>query len=252
MNIVLAFLLLVAIFLGWGVYDGTSDRDRGASTRRRAPRQVLQPGDRVVAVDGKRGDTDDAARADRHAPLRRRAGRRLQGGRAGAHHRRPRRARADVHDHARLRGRRQAPAASASPAAAKSRGRRRRRGRRAERRGRCGSSRRGPSRRSPGSSRPRSASRSRASSAPTRRRARRSTSAPTARCSCSRVISLSLGDHQPVPVPAARRRPHLLGAGREGARPGDPVQRDGARRLRRLRARDRAVHGRADERHRPA
>ncbi len=25
-------------------------------------------------------------------------------------------------------------------------------------------------------------------------------------------------DHQPVPVPAARRRPHLLGAGREGAR----------------------------------
>ena len=46
-------------------------------------------------------------------------------------------------------------------------------------------------------------------------------------------------DHQPVPVPAARRRPHLLGAGREGARPGDPVQRDGARRLHRLRARDR-------------
>ena len=30
--------------------------------------------------------------------------------------------------------------------------------------------------------------------------------------------------HQPVPVPAARRRPHLLGAGREGPRPRDPVR----------------------------
>ena len=58
--------------------------------------------------------------------------------------------------------------------------------------------------------------------------------------------------HQPVPVPAARRRAHLLGAGREGARPRDPVQRDGAGRLRRLRARDRAVHDRPHERHRAA
>ena len=32
------------------------------------------------------------------------------------------------------------------------------------------------------------------------------------------LISLVAGDHQPVPVPAARRRPHLLGAGREGPR----------------------------------
>ena len=56
---------------------------------------------------------------------------------------------------------------------------------------------------------------------------------------------------QPVPVPAARRRPHLLGAGREGARQGDPVQRDGARRLRRLRAGDGPVLHRPDERHRP-
>ena len=54
--------------------------------------------------------------------------------------------------------------------------------------------------------------------------------------------------HQPVPVPAARRRPHLLGAGREGPRPRDPLQRDGAGRVRRLRARDRAVHGRVDQR----
>ena len=39
--------------------------------------------------------------------------------------------------------------------------------------------------------------------------------------------------HQPVPVPAARRRPHLLGARREGARQGDPVRRHGTGRLRR-------------------
>ena len=38
------------------------------------------------------------------------------------------------------------------------------------------------------------------------------------------IISLSLGVDQPVPVPAARRRAHLLGAGREGPRPGDPVR----------------------------
>ena len=38
------------------------------------------------------------------------------------------------------------------------------------------------------------------------------------------LIWLSLGVDQPVPVPAARRRAHLLGAGREGPRPGDPVR----------------------------
>ena len=38
------------------------------------------------------------------------------------------------------------------------------------------------------------------------------------------LISLSLGDHQPVPVPAPRRRPHLLGARGEAARrPAVPV-----------------------------
>ena len=56
--------------------------------------------------------------------------------------------------------------------------------------------------------------------------------------------------HQPVPVPAARRRAHLLGAGREGARPRDPVRGHGAGRVRRLRARDRAVRDRLHERHR--
>ncbi len=54
--------------------------------------------------------------------------------------------------------------------------------------------------------------------------------------------------HQPLPVPAARRRAHLLGAGREGPRQGDPVQRDGARRFHRLRARDRALPRRLDQR----
>jgi regulator of sigma E protease len=55
-NIVLAFLLLAVIFLGWGVYDGSSDRvesvdkDKGAA-------QLLRPGDRVVAIDGRRGGT---------------------------------------------------------------------------------------------------------------------------------------------------------------------------------------------------
>jgi regulator of sigma E protease len=53
-NIVLAFLLMMVIFLGWGIYDGSSDRiqtvdkDKGAAG-------VLHPGDRVVAVDGERG-----------------------------------------------------------------------------------------------------------------------------------------------------------------------------------------------------
>ena len=99
-----------------------------------------------------------------------------------------------------------------------------------------------PSARSRGSSTTRRrASRSRASSAPTRRRARRSSfDTDAARCSILAIISLSLGDHQPVPVPAARRRPHLLGAGREGPRPRDPVPRHGARQRRRLRARDRS------------
>ena len=52
------------------------------------------------------------------------------------------------------------------------------------------------------------------------------------------LISLSLGDHQPVPVPAARRRAHLLEPGGEGPRPAGPVQRHGARRRDRLRAGD--------------
>ena len=81
-------------------------------------------------------------------------------------------------------------------------------------------------RRSRGSSRPRRASRSPASSG-YEARAQASSSTPRRR-SVLAIISLSLGGHQPVPVPATRRRPHLLGAGREGARPADAVQRDRA------------------------
>jgi regulator of sigma E protease len=56
-NVVLAFVLLVVIFLGWGVYDGSSDRIESVDKTKGAA-QVLRPGDRVVAVDGKRGDID--------------------------------------------------------------------------------------------------------------------------------------------------------------------------------------------------
>ena len=50
------------------------------------------------------------------------------------------------------------------------------------------------------------------------------------------LISLQPRAHQPLPVPAARRRPHLLGAGREGARQADPDPGAGAREHGRLRA----------------
>ena len=54
-NIVLAFVLFVAIFLGWGVYDGSSNRIETVDSSKGAA-QVLRPGDRVVAVDGRRGE----------------------------------------------------------------------------------------------------------------------------------------------------------------------------------------------------
>ncbi|CAA9499380.1 MAG: Intramembrane protease RasP/YluC, implicated in cell division based on FtsL cleavage, partial [uncultured Solirubrobacteraceae bacterium] len=57
------------------------------------------------------------------------------------------------------------------------------------------------------------------------------------------------GSDQPVPVPAARRRPHLLGGGREGLGPAHPRVGDGARRADRLRARDGAVLRRPQQRH---
>ena len=64
-----------------------------------------------------------------------------------------------------------------------------------------------------------------ASSAPTRRRGRAfERRHRRRRCSILGAHLAVAGDRQPLPVPAARRRPHLLGARREGARPGDPVR----------------------------
>ena len=128
-NIVLAFLLLMVIFLGWGVYDGSSDADRGRRRDEAAPAQVLKPGDRVVAVDGKRGDIDalrDQIATHRCAGA---PGRRLQGRRARARHRDPRRPRADVLDHARLRGRRRSARCVGFSCGGEVARRRRRRGR---------------------------------------------------------------------------------------------------------------------------
>ena len=66
------------------------------------------------------------------------------------------------------------------------------------------------------------------------------------------VISLSLGIINLFPFLPLDGGHIFWARGREGARPGDPVQRDGARRLHRLRARHRAVRDRPDERHRAA
>ncbi|CAA9476881.1 MAG: Membrane-associated zinc metalloprotease, partial [uncultured Solirubrobacteraceae bacterium] len=57
--------------------------------------------------------------------------------------------------------------------------------------------------------------------------------------------------HQPAPVPPARRRPHLLGARREGQRPADPLPRHGARERGRDHARRHPLLHRPAERHRP-
>ena len=84
---------------------------RDASTRAKAAAQVLQPGDRVVAVDGKRGDIEALRR---QITTHRCAGEQVDGCKAATPARvtrGPRRQRADVLDHARLRGGRQAPAA---------------------------------------------------------------------------------------------------------------------------------------------
>jgi regulator of sigma E protease len=56
-NIVLAFVLLVVLLLGWGIADGVTNRVETLD-KTRAAAAVLQPGDRVVAVDGRRGDTE--------------------------------------------------------------------------------------------------------------------------------------------------------------------------------------------------
>jgi regulator of sigma E protease len=54
-NIVLALVLLVAYLLIWGTPNVTATNDVEALSKGGAAAQVLQVGDRVVAVDGKRG-----------------------------------------------------------------------------------------------------------------------------------------------------------------------------------------------------
>ena len=165
-NIVLALVLLVVIFLGWGVYDGTSDRiagrrqeqgrragaaarrprHRGRRQARRAPRRCASRSRRT------------AAPASRSTAARRPSPRASPWSATGASRRSRSRPSTRPTSSARW-------SASAGRRVAR---RRRRRGGRARASRGCGSSRRGPSRRSRGSSRPRSASRSRASSGPTR------------------------------------------------------------------------------------
>ncbi len=53
-NIALAFILLMVLLLGWGIADGVTNRVDTLDTTRQAA-TFLQPGDRVVAIDGKRG-----------------------------------------------------------------------------------------------------------------------------------------------------------------------------------------------------
>ena len=56
-NIVLAFVMLISYLLIWGVPTGSSTNTVATLNKDGAAAQVLQEGDRVVAVDGRRGDT---------------------------------------------------------------------------------------------------------------------------------------------------------------------------------------------------
>jgi regulator of sigma E protease len=57
-NIVLAFVLLVAYLQIWGVSDVRATNEVAGLNKGGAAAAVLDPGDRVVAVDGVRGDPD--------------------------------------------------------------------------------------------------------------------------------------------------------------------------------------------------
>ena len=60
------------------------------------------------------------------------------------------------------------------------------------------------------------------------------------------------GGGEPLPLPAPRRRPHLLGGGREDPRAPDPLPPDRAGLGRRLHAHRLPLRRRSDQRHRPA
>jgi 1-deoxy-D-xylulose-5-phosphate reductoisomerase len=242
-NLVLAFVILPCC--SWpGASPRRPTASRSSSRARRPPR-CLRPGDRIVAVDGKRGNPNVLRGGDRQAPLRRASrsdGCRaetpaevtiVRGGR-GAH------ARGD----ATLRRR-------AQEAAHRLQLRRQRAGRRRGRRvtpvarhdvgGDLGDRRgdRAALLQPRGPQRGRRRRRLLRDDAPgVRRRHRAGDLHPRPDLAVARR-------GQPVPAAAARRRPHLLGAGREAARPGDPVQRHGARQRGRLRAHPAAVRDRA-------
>ena len=100
-NIVLAFLLLWVIFMSTGTTEPPARVD--AVERGLPAAGQLERGDVIVAVDGKRPageglreQSEAIADRDLVAQVRRRADGGLPGGRAGAAHRAPRRARADA------------------------------------------------------------------------------------------------------------------------------------------------------------
>ena len=118
----------------------------------------------------------------------------------------------DAHRLPAARSRRAAPA-SATPSAA--------------RWTRCGSSPRRRSTASPASSTPRSARTCTGVVGLLRDRAQRLLARRPDRAVRARADLAVAGHRQPVPVPAPRRRPRLLGGRGEAPRQGDPVQRDG-------------------------
>ena len=65
-NIVIAFLLLAALFWANGYYSQTTKVAVDRAARRPAP--SLQPGDKIVSADGVQRRHRRAARPDRHAP----------------------------------------------------------------------------------------------------------------------------------------------------------------------------------------
>ena len=83
-NIVLAFLILLCLFWSSGDPDRAEATNRVVETTPNSPADaVLREGDRILAVDGRRGDPTDAAPPDRLAQVRGRPARRLPRRRAG-------------------------------------------------------------------------------------------------------------------------------------------------------------------------
>ena len=238
MNVLIAFLILFGAVRRPAAAQPT--HDAGSPGRQATPATgVLQPGDRIVAVDGDARRRRDQRRASRSpataAPARwPTAASAARPRRVTRPARRPRRVTRPRHGRATTR--RPSGRCSASRSASTSDPSGPVAGGVGTRRERCGASRRRPSTAIGRIFYARGAQADlRASWAPTRPRGRPSTSTRDALADPRADLAVA-GHRQPVPVPAAGRRPHLLGAGREGPRPADPVPRDGARQHRRVRA----------------